>query len=78
MKRQLAEQLIDRKLQEADGDDPSSLVADATSQVTQAISTLKGFQGVGGDKSDLATALRYLEAGVIMLNRVVSRNVQKR
>ena len=75
----LAERLIRQQLHEAGAsDDPSAVVSDAQSQITQAISTLKTMQAVGADRSDLESALKYLEGGAILLGRIIARNVQKR
>ena len=59
-------------------DDPSFEVADSQAKIANELVTLKAMRAVGDDQKDIQGAIRYLEAGAMLLARVVQRNIQRR
>jgi len=57
--------------------DTSFQLAQSQQAVAKELADLKLLTASGADGSDLHSAIKYLEAGAILLGRIIQRNIQK-
>ena len=61
----------------ATSDDITAHLGDSLMSITQELSILKQMTAVGEDNKDMQAAIKYLEAGAIMINKIIARNIQR-
>lgn len=72
-----ARSIISKLVEDGAKDNASAILSDSQMKIAQEIAQLKDMQAGGADHVDLQSAVKYLEAGAILLGRIIQRNIQK-
>lgn len=58
-------------------DNAAAQLGDSQMKIAQELAMLKTMTAAGKDHDELKSAIKYLEAGAIMIGRIIQRNIQK-